>query len=89
MGSALTKLEKASMILNLWTEEYGFDENPDPVEAIAWANSKPGGQSLESKQSAKWFCEYGRIYKFIDIVFDYVSESKKELEKALEQKGLK
>lgn len=38
---------------------------------------------MKARQSAAWFHDYDYIFDFIDIVFDYVIESKKVLEKDL------
>ena len=79
---AIGKLKKASFILNHWEEEYGFTDRPNPKAAIAWGSSIRPEKSIAAEQSFKWFYEYNRIYEFIDIVRDYVFESKKLLEKA-------
>ena len=81
--NALNKLDKASMILAFWTQEYGFNDRPDPGEAVKCWTSKSGERSKKAEQSCKWFFEYSLIIGLVDIVFDYVHESKKELEKAL------
>jgi hypothetical protein len=83
IGSALDKLKKANMILSDWTQEYGFIHQPDPrkaMESEAFKSEEGYGEAVDSR---KWFHEYNRIYQFIDIVYDYVYESKKILEKAL------
>ena len=80
--NALIKLDKASMLLIHWEHEYVFIDRPNPREAVA-AGASVGGDgemSIKAEQSCKWFYEYPQIVGFIDIVHDYVCESKKLLE---------
>ncbi|KUO72560.1 MAG: hypothetical protein APF81_13345 [Desulfosporosinus sp. BRH_c37] len=80
--NALVKLDKASLILGHWMNEYVFTERPDPGEAVKrWTARTPEEKPKNGDQSVKWFYEYSRIIGFIDIVQDYVFESKKLLEK--------
>ena len=79
---ALLKLKKANMILDDWTQEYGFSHRPDSRKAMECGSCKSEEIDREAMNSRKWFCEYNRIYTFIDIVSDYVLESEKLLEKA-------
>lgn len=82
--NALIKLDRASMILGHWTDEYVFTEKPNPREAVKWLTSM-GSEGITGKsgQSVKWFYEYNQIIGFVDIAFDYVFECKKLLEKAV------
>lgn len=77
------KLKKASMMLDDWTQEYGFVHRPDPEKAIEYGLGKSEKGDRESEESFSWFHEYNRIYTFIDIVSDYVYESRKLLETAV------
>jgi len=72
--NALVKLDKASLILGHWMNEYVFTER-------RWTARTPEEKPKNGDQSVKWFYEYSRIIGFIDIVQDYVFESKKLLEK--------
>lgn len=81
--NAIGKLDKADIILQHWTQEYSYSEKPDPKAAIDWFH---GDKSLKARQSAAWFHDYNYIFDFIDIVFDYVLESKKILEEGLKDK---
>ncbi|HHY26424.1 MAG TPA: hypothetical protein GX523_06695 [Desulfitobacterium dehalogenans] len=87
LGETLIKLSKAKMILDIWIQDYGFPSNPNLNDAVAWMGSKSGEQTREEVNSVKWYLEYDLIYGLIDIVHDYVYESKKILENALEKKG--
>jgi len=78
---AFIALEKADMLLNYWTQEYLFCEEPDPRAAIAWGNRTAKGPHYD--QSAQWFMEYNNITQFINIASDYVYESKEALKKAV------
>ena len=87
--SALVKLDKASLILDHWKHEYAFSESPDPRKALnCWTSRSPEEMNTNSKQSLKWFHEYSQIIGFVDIVSDYVFESKKLLEKVVDGEGL-
>lgn len=66
---AILSLGKANMLLGRWMNEYGASKNP--------------GGNEKSEQSYKWLFEYSQIVGLIDIVSDYVFESKKILEKAV------
>jgi len=81
--NALMALEKANMILGHWEHEYVFADRPNPVEAARIWTSKSNEENKGANQSCKWFFEYNLIIGFVDIVHDYVSESKKLLEKAV------
>lgn len=81
--TVLHDLEKASTILNHWTDKYLFYKKPDPRAAIAWG-SKDDPPTVHENQSAQWFIEYKLITQFIEIASDYVQESKERLRKALE-----
>jgi hypothetical protein len=85
IASTLLKLEKVNTILNLWVQEYIFNENPTPRKAIEWGNLNPGVHNIEGEQSYKWFYEYGRITTLIDMVHDYTFEAEKLLGKALDE----
>lgn len=93
--NVIEKLEKASLVLSRWEQEYSFSEAPDPRAAIRWGSQVPSQnqddekEKEHGKQSFKWFCEYNYIFQFISIVSDYVYESKKLLEKAVYSKGEK
>lgn len=78
---ALTKLSRADIVLQHWTQEYSYSKKPDPMAAINWWNGTD--QSVEAKQAANWFWDYNYIFEFIEIVFDYIMESKKILEGGL------
>jgi hypothetical protein len=82
--NALVKLDKAAMILGHWAHEYVFDERPNPIQAAKdWTSMPSKERDIKSEQSCKWFFEYGLIIGFVDIVHDYVYESKKILEKVV------
>jgi len=82
--NALVKLDKASLILGCWMSEYVFVERPDLSEAVkGWTSRAPEERSVKAEQSCKWFYEYSQIIGLVDIVFDYVHESRKLLEKAV------
>ncbi len=85
--TALIKLEKAHTLLSHWTQEYEFNQKPDPRAALEWGRSlkdEPGRTALGSF-SAKWYWEYNTIYSFVDMVFDYVIEAQELLNKAMER----
>jgi len=87
--NALVKLEKADTLLSHWTQEYGFNEKPDPRAAIEWGRSlkdDPGRSALGSF-SAKWYWEYNSIFDFVNMAFDYIIESQKILNEAMNQEG--
>lgn len=87
--NALIKLDKAQLILGHWTDEYAFNEKPDPAEAVKHWTSESREKNINRDQSCKWFHEYSQIIGLIDIAFDYVFESKKLLEKvAYGEKGV-
>ena len=79
----ILNLKKANMILDGWMQEYGFINRPDPRKAMECGSFKSGERDMKAVESRKWFYEYNRIYTFIDIVSDYVFESRKLLEKAV------
>lgn len=79
--NAINKLDRADIVLQHWTQEYSYAEKPDPKAAINWLTEND--RSREAKQSAEWFWDYNYIFEFIEIVFDYVTESKEILEKGL------
>ena len=82
--SAILKLDKASMLLGHWVNEYVFADRPDPVEAVKHLTSRSsGGSTKNEEQSFKWFYDYSQIIGFVDIVSDYIYESRKLLEKAV------
>lgn len=78
--NAIAKLEKASIILDRWTQEYSFNQKPDP--SSIYNNSDP----IHKKQTQKWCWEYNCIYEFIDIAFDYIIDSREALEQAIRNK---
>ncbi|HZK52963.1 MAG TPA: hypothetical protein VFC84_01980 [Desulfosporosinus sp.] len=80
---AMLKLRKAMVILEYWTDEYGFQDKPEPLQAVMYRETILPEKNIRAEQSCKWFYEYNRIYQFIDIVRDYVYESKELLGKAL------
>lgn len=65
--------DRAATILYELIDDYGFIENPSPAKALEISVD----DSIEAKQSFQWFVEYDRIYTFIEIASDYVSEIKK------------
>lgn len=84
----LLKLNKANMLLGLWTERYDFYSAPDPRLAIAGAAHTSTGKLSDDKkrlmtESMIWFSDYPTITGLIDIIFDYVYESKEALSKAI------
>lgn len=87
--NVIAKLEKASLVLSHWEQEYSFSEAPDPRAAIAYGSRVPdkNNPDIKGQQSYKWFLEYDYIFQFISIVSDYVYESKKLLEEAVYSKG--
>lgn len=92
--NVIAKLEKASLVLSHWKQEYSFSEAPDPRAAIAYGSRVPdknnpdkNNPDIKGQQSYKWFLEYDYIFQFISIVSDYVYESKKLLEEAVYSKG--
>lgn len=87
LEETLIRLNKANIILNNWLQEYAFPANPDLGAALSYWNSKPGERSQAENSSVKWLCGYNQIYGFIDIAHDYIYESKKALEAALEKRG--
>lgn len=64
---------RAATVLYELINDYGFRENPSPAKALEISVDC----SIEAKQSFQWFAEYGRIYTFIEIASDYVSEIEK------------
>jgi len=80
--NVLIKLDKASLILDHWMHEYVFSEKPDIGEAVKYWGTRSEERNINGEQSCKWFYEYNLIIGFVDIVSDYVFESKKILEKA-------
>lgn len=80
--SVLLNLRKANILLNYWTQEYCYIENPDPQAALASASNMIKGTHYH--QSAKWFMEYENITQFIEIVYDYVYQSKEALARLLD-----
>lgn len=85
--NALVKLEKADTLLNHWTQEYGFNQKPDPRAAIEWGRSLKGepGRTALGSFSAKWYWEYNTIFHFVDMAFDYIIETQAILNKAVER----
>ena len=82
---ALAKLEKADTLLSYWTQDYSFAEKLDPRAAIAyWSGSD---KSQEAEQAAMWFWEYNQIFTIVDIAFDYLLETKKILNEAINREG--
>ena len=77
------KLDKASLILGHWINEYVFSESPNPNKAANYSASIRPEENIGAEQSCKWFYEYGQIIGLVDIVSDYVFESRKLLEKAV------
>lgn len=83
--NAINKLDKASMILGHWVNRYVFAERPDPGEAVkCWTSKKLGERDMNAEQSYQWFHEYSQIVGLVDIVFDYVHQCKKVLEKVVD-----
>jgi|HigsolmetaGSP11D_1036233.scaffolds.fasta_scaffold00512_2 hypothetical protein len=85
--NTLIKLKKAKLLLDDWTQEYGFCENPTPHAAIAWGAKKASELTRTEKDSVKWYWEYEKIFGFIEIVHDYIYESQQALENVLKQEG--
>jgi len=79
----LFKLEKATLLLNHWSNEYGFFEEPDPWAAIKAGSTVGGSKDIHGNQSMQWYYEYKSIVQFINIAEDYVYESKEALRKAV------
>jgi hypothetical protein len=77
----LSKLKKATTILSQWEEEYSFSENPDPRAAIEYSGNLTNDKHKRGQQSHTWIFEYDRIWTLVSIASDYVSESKRILEK--------
>ncbi|WP_407308781.1 hypothetical protein [Desulfosporosinus sp. SB140] len=84
--SALLKLDKANMLLGHWMHEYAFREIPDPYKAIQCQSTKSPEERSKKEQHFKWFYDYTKIVGFIDIVADYVYESRILLEKVVNGK---
>ncbi|TEB05862.1 hypothetical protein Psch_02904 [Pelotomaculum schinkii] len=78
--NALLKLEKADTLLNHWLQEYGFHEKPDPSLI---SSARTPSNAMRKAQAQKWYWEYDYIFKFIDIVSNYVDESKNLLSQAI------
>lgn len=83
IGQVLLKIEKADLIIWDWIEEYGFSEKPDSWAAVKYSSKLPDEKDIHGSNSLKWFYEYNRIFKLIDIASDYVLESRKALDEAL------
>jgi hypothetical protein len=82
----LLKLDKANMLLGLWANEYMSCDIPSPAEALkSWTAIHPE-RTTKTEQSFKWFYDYSRITGIIDIVSDYVYESREMLEKVVYEK---
>ncbi|MCO5381809.1 MAG: hypothetical protein NHB14_27255 [Desulfosporosinus sp.] len=81
--NAILKLDKANMLLGHWMNEYAFVDKPDPMEAVKYWSSKAEERTKIGEQSLKWFHDYGQIIGFVDIVSDYIYESRKLLEKVV------
>lgn len=79
----LLNLDKASLLLSHWMHEYTFREMPNPIVAAMAMTTIQPERNINTEQSQKWFYEYSQIIGFIDIVSDYVFESRKLLEKAI------
>lgn len=43
-------IDKATTLLNYWTQEYGFSEKPDPWAAIRWSSQVPKENKDEDKE---------------------------------------
>lgn len=86
---ALIKLERADTLLNHWTQEYGFVDNPDPRAAIRWGSQVPSQnqdderEKTHGKQSYKWFFEYDFIFNFVEMAFDYIIATQEILSRAI------
>ena len=84
------KIEYARFLIGDWLEDYSFRENPDPNLALKWLHTiseKPYCErpAEEGQQSAKWFMEYDRIFKIVNIAFDYIVDAHNILIKAKEE----
>lgn len=88
MSEVTLKLDRARLILGDWLDDYGFNQEPNPRKAVEWGGTMRNeeGHDKEGEQSFKWFIEYNRIYKFIEIVMDYVHGSWKMLDDLLDKK---
>lgn len=87
IDSVLLDLEKAVLLLENWLQDYSFSEKPDARAAVAYGMRVPDDNDIKGYNSSKWFYEYDRIVKTIDIVDDYIWKSKKKLEKAMKDKA--
>lgn len=82
--SVILKLDKANMLLGHWVNEYVFVNKPDPVKATEyWTAKSSEGRTKNCEESFKWFYDYSQIIGFVDIVSDYIYESRKLLEKVV------
>mgnify|MGYP000889802388 CR=1 FL=1 len=84
--NALVKLDKADTILSHWVQEYGFSEKPDPRAATTWSAKVPDRNNPDraGEQAFKWYWEYNTIFNFVDMAFDYIMETQKILNEAME-----
>lgn len=81
--TVLVELQKAILILDILTDEYGFSEPPNPVEAIQYSKSTCEDENPHDEQSYKWIFEYEKIHQFMEIAADYVHESQQLLKQAI------
>lgn len=75
-------VEKIDFLLSEWIDSYSFNEKPDPMAAMEWAQNVNQGRHQE--QSAKWLWEYNRIHDLVEMAKDYVRYTRELLEEAVE-----
>lgn len=83
IAEVLTKLEKVNLLLDDLMGNYGFAEKP---ELNYYFDNNISFDDTRKKQVCKWLIERKKILGFIEIVSDYVCESKKLLEEAIKVK---
>lgn len=86
---ALNDLEKVSTLLDFLIDEYSFCESKKPDPELLLNNRKLSSNDLLHHPTTKWCWDYDRIYYFMQIARDYISNSQEKMEKAIKYEGPK
>ncbi len=83
VGLALMALEKANFLVGEWINNYAFAEKPDIEAARQLMSEVPGEEANKlALNSTKWYSDYDKIVKLVEMAGDYIYEAKEALEKA-------
>lgn len=73
IAESLDNLNKAQMALDILTEEYDWNYNPDARKAFKFANTVNAKEKCTDEEyfSWKYLCDYKKIMFLIHIASDY------------------